>query len=158
MRRLRGQAELTHQQGLSSLSPHFCCQGFCFSSITHSQGPASQVTTLLSWCCWSWEEERRSTASAQTSLNVHPPKKKKSNKSQNPQFKYLIYRRKAFYYYSLQRACDLCPHCHTVLTETIPQTLVVHKQKTSLSLCSTVQMLLILIQQLSNSEKYFVFL
>lgn len=59
--------QLTQQQGLSSLSPHFCCQSFCFSSITHSQGPASQVTTLLNWCCCM---ERWSTDSAPPSQNV----------------------------------------------------------------------------------------
>lgn len=82
--------QLTQQQGLSSLSPHFCCQSFCFSSITHSRGPASQVTTLLNWCCCM---ERRCTDSAPPSQNVgwlndSQKKKSKFNCSTKPQTHY----------------------------------------------------------------------
>lgn len=43
-RRLRGPGEQTRPQEVSSVSPHFCCQGFCISNITQSRGPTSPVT------------------------------------------------------------------------------------------------------------------
>lgn len=82
-RRLQGPGERTRPQEVSSVSPHFCCQGFCCGNITQSRGPTSPVTESTAtegeppqkkWSKWTQHAkpaEPRSPATSSSFIDTH---------------------------------------------------------------------------------------